>query len=67
MTTAEHTPLLLRIKTVSAPFDADRVVELKLDVEGPYDVRGELYLRVPAEDAKHWLPGDLLGALLRRL
>jgi hypothetical protein len=59
--------VLLVVRTVSPPFDADALVEVKLDVEGPYTVRGELYLRVPAQEAKEWLPGDLYGARLRRL
>jgi hypothetical protein len=36
-------PLICTLKRVSEPFDAGRVVELKFDVEGPCEVRGELY------------------------
>lgn len=59
--------LLMVVRSVSAPFDAGQIVEVKLDVEGPYEVRGELFLRVPADEAKQWLPGDVHGARLKRL
>jgi hypothetical protein len=60
-------PLLLKLTRISEPFDAGRVVELKFDVQGPYEVRGELYIRVPANERHEWMPGDTFGTRLKRL
>jgi hypothetical protein len=60
-------PLMYTLKAVSPPFDAGYVVELKFDVEGPFSTRGELYLRVPADEAHEWKLGDKFGSRLRRL
>jgi hypothetical protein len=60
------TPLLLRLASVTGPFDAGTVVELKLVVEGESPA-GELYLRVPAQDQPKFFVGDVWAIRLIRV
>ncbi len=61
------TAMLMVLRSVSVPFNADTMAELKFSVEGPWGVTGELYLRVTPEEAKQWRVGDMYGSRLQRL
>lgn len=58
--------MLLRLRSVSEPFDCSQTVELKFSVEANQR-SGELYLRVAASDSTQYRVGDLYAARLVRL
>lgn len=56
--------LVAVVRSVSQPFNAGKVVEIKLEVDPLHIVEGELYLRVP--QGQDWTVGDTYTVFLQR-
>lgn len=48
--------------SISKPFDCGRTVELKLAINNRSEVEGEITLRVPIVDSRHYRVGSVYAA-----
>jgi hypothetical protein len=55
------------VREISPPFDADRFVELKLELDRQCPYEGELRIRVAAHEAVNFVVGDCFSFKLTKV